>query len=460
MTAPRDGLGGMHIADSVVYGHLWATPEIRALFDDRGRFAAWLDILVALADAQAAVGLVPADAAAAIARHARVEQLDLDEVAAQTRATNHSTIGLIRCLQPLLPDHAREWVYYGATVQDLTDTWTALVCRATTDLVLADLARLEDAALALARDHRDTVMSGRTHAQPGLPITFGFKAAVWAAELRRHHARLEESRERREVVQLGGALGTMEFWGDAALPLLAAFAQRLDLGVPDIAWLTARDGVAEFVGLLAMLATSVAKIGNELLELQRGELGEVAEPWRPGTIGSITMPHKRNPEIAEHLDTLARVVRKDAGLALDGMIAIHERDARSWKAEWALLPEACGATGAAVRFAVELLEGLQVHGDRMASNLAAQRGYPLSEPVLRALADRIGKHAAQQAVYAAAMAGLDRGVGLREALLDDPTVSAHLDAAEIDACLDPHRALGAAGACVDRVLDRARADRG
>lgn len=458
MTAARDGRGGMQIADSVVYGHLWATPEIRALFDDRGRFTAWLEILATLAEAQAEVGLVPSEAAAAIRRDARIDRVDLDEVAVRTREAGHSTLGLIRCLKDVLPEHAREWVYYGATVQDLTDTWTSLVMRDVTVVVLRDLARLESAALELAHAHRDTLMAGRTHAQPGLPVTFGFKAAVWASELGRHRARIEEGRHRRELVQLGGALGTMEFWGDAALPLLAAFAQRLDLGVADIPWLTARDGIAEFAGVLALVATTVAKIGNELVELQRREIGEVAEPWRPGTVGSITMPHKRNPELAEQLDTLARFVRRDAGLALDGLLQLHERDARSWKAEWAFLPDACGAACAALAVAVELLEGLHVDAGRMAANLDAQAGYPLSEPVLRLLADRIGKHAAHEAVYAAAMAGLERGVGLREALLDHPPVAEHLTAAEIDRCLDPRGALGAATAFVDRVLDRARAE--
>jgi adenylosuccinate lyase len=446
---------GLHIADSVVYGHLWATPEIRALFTDQGRTQAWLDILAALAEAQAAVGLVPPAAAVAIRAGAKVEALDLDAVAEQTRQTSHSTLGLIRCLTGVLPEHARQWVYYGATVQDLTDTWTALVMRDVSDIIERDVARLEAAALALAQRHRDTVMCGRTHAQPGLPVTFGFKAAVWASELGRHRTRLAQGRPRREVVQLGGALGTMEFWGAEALELLDAFAQRLGLAAPDVPWITARDGIAEFTAVLAMVASTVAKIGNEILHLQRQELGEVHEPWRHGVVGSITMPHKRNPEFSEQLDTLARLVRADAGLALDGMLQLHERDARSWKAEWAFLPQACTATATGLRLAIELLEGLEVDADRMAANLADRGGYILSEPVMRLLADRIGKHAAQAAVYEATMAGIDRGVGLREALLADPTVSAQLSGEEIDRCLDPATALGAAGAFVDRVLARA-----
>ena len=209
-----------HLSDSVVYGHLWTTPELHRLFDDRGRTQAWLDVLTALAHAQADLGLIPAEAAKTIESYAQVDRLDLDEVGAGTRATGHSTAGLIQGLRALLPESAREWVYYGATVQDVSDSWFALVMRAVADVVERDLARCEAAAVALAARHRDTPMCGRTHGQPGLPITFGFKAAVWAAELRRHRQRLAQARPRFEVVQLGGALGTMEFWGPAALDLL------------------------------------------------------------------------------------------------------------------------------------------------------------------------------------------------------------------------------------------------
>ncbi len=439
--------------DSLVYRHLWSTPELRALFDDEGRTQGWLHILAALAEAQAGLGVVPTEAAQAIRDHADVKLLDLEKVAEGTRATGHSTLGLIRCLRQVLPGHAADWVYYGATVQDVTDTWFALVMRDVLDVVERDVGRCRAAALDLARRHRDTVMSGRTHGQPGLPVTFGFKAAVWAAELGRHLERIGQARPRLEVVQLGGALGTMEFWGDDALPLLDAFAARLGLGVPETPWITARDRIAEFAGLLAMVSATLAKIGNEIYELQRPELGEIAEPFTPGQVGSITMPHKRNPELAEHLDTLGRIVRADAGVAVEGMVALHERDGRGWKAEWLVLPESSLLTGAALAFAVRLLEGLHVDVERMRANLDAQRGYPLSEPVMRRLAGRVGKHEAHEAVYAAAMAGLEQGVDLRTALTAAGLVGpGGLTPDEMDAALDPAQALGAATAFVDRVL--------
>jgi adenylosuccinate lyase len=450
---------GAHLVDSVLYGHLWSTPELHARFDDRGRIQLWLEILAALAEAEAEVGLVPEEAAQQIRRHARVDLLDLDRVAAETRASSHSTLGLIRCLQEVLPAGVREWVYHGATVQDVSDTWTALVMREMGRVLYRDLRRLEDAALSLAQAHRDTLICGRTHGQPGLPTTFGFKAAVWASELRRHLDRLAQGRPRWEVVQLGGGVGTMQFWGDAALPLLDAFASRLGLAVPDIPWITARDGVAEHIVLLAMVTATLAKVGNEVYQLQRPEIGEVREPFSAGQIGSITMPHKRNPELSEHLVTLSRRVRGEVALAIEGMVHEHERDGRAWKVEWVLLPEVCLYTGTALALAIRLLEGLQVDPARMRENLDAQGGYPMSEPVMRELSDHIGKHAAHDAVYRAAMRGIDAGVDLRSVLLGDADIVAALGVSELDRRLDPRAAVGAAPAFVDRVVAAARAVR-
>ena len=439
-----------HPADSHIYGHLWTTPEASALFTDEGRTQAWLDILAALAAAQADVGLVPRAAADAIRAHADVAELDLSLVAEQTRASGHSTLGLIQALRESLPEPAREWVYYGATVQDLSDTWFALIFKAVGDIAERDVTRMRDRALDLAGEHRSTPMCGRTHGQPGLPITFGFKAAVWAAELDRHLARLRQGRGRWELVQLGGALGTMEFWGARALDLLDAFAARLGLGAPDVPWLTARDGVAEFIWLLAAISATAGKIGNEVYQLQRPEIGELRETFTPGTVGSITMPHKRNPEISEHLVTLSRVVRAQAGLALDGMVCEHERDGRAWKTEWLVVPEAAMYFAACVDAGARMLDGLCVDTERMLRNIDAHRGYWLSEPVLRALADQLGRHTAHDVVYAAAMNGIDRGQDFRAALRADSRMAAISDA-EMDRLLNVRASLGSCAAFADRV---------
>jgi len=393
---------------------------------------------------------VPPAAAEAIRAHADVGLIDLELVAQQTRETGHSTMGLIRALRDVLPEHAREWVYYGATVQDLTDTWFALVFRTVGDTAERDVTRMRDRALELAGQYRDTPMCGRTHGQPGLPITFGFKAAVWAAELDRHLERLRQGRARWEVVQLGGALGTMEFWGDRALDLLERFAGELGLGVPLLPWITARDGVAEFVWLLAAISATAGKIGNEVYQLQRPEIGELQESFTPGTVGSITMPHKRNPEISEHLVTLSRVIRAQATMALDGMVAEHERDGRAWKAEWLVVPETSMAFAACAGSAARMLDGLSADPARMLANIGSHRGYLLSEPVMRALADRLGKHSAHDSVYAAAMHGIDTAQDFRTALRGDARLDAIPDA-ELDKLLEVSSSLGSCGAFVDRV---------
>lgn len=440
-----------YLSASRIYGHLWGAPRIRALFTDEGRLRAWLDILVVLAEAQAAVGLVPPAAAAAIRDRLTDWTPDPDDVGTLTRATGHSTLGLIRVLQERLPESAREWVYYGATVQDLTDTWSALVMREVANVVDDDLRAVEDSARALATRHRDTLMCGRTHGQPGLPITFGFKAAVWLDEVGRHRQRLAEGRSRRELVQLGGGLGSREFWGSAAEPLVGELADRLGLGIPTLPWLTARDGLAEFTCTLAMVAATAAKVGDEVYQLQRPEIGELAEPMVEGTVGSITMPHKRNPEWSEQLSTLARLARVQADLAIEAMVHGHERDGRAWKTEWAILPEiSLSATRSSAALA-SLLGGLHVDADRMLANLEAQQGYVLSEPVMRALAAHVGKHSAHQIVYQATLAGRESGMDLRAALRTDPRLDAIGDE-ELDRLLDPRRALGSIPELVDRVL--------
>src|SRR4051794_14949815 len=381
-----------------MYGHLWGTPAVRAVFEERGRLQGWLEVLAALARAQAAEGLIPQPAADLITARARADLVDLPTVAAETRATGHSTLGLIRALRQVLPPDVHPYVYVGATVQDLTDTWTATALRTVLGEVRRDLLRAEEHALDLAERHRDTLVTGRTHGQPGAPVPFGWKAASWADELRRHLDRLREGSPRWLVGQLGGGVGSLAGQGPRALAVRARFCAELGLADPGISWLTARDRIAEGGAVLAMVTGTLARFGNEVFELQRPELGELREPLAVGTVGSITMPHKRNPERSEHLDTLARLTRASAGVLLEGMSAGHERDGRSWKAEWVALPEACLLTATACAMAADLLAGLEVDAGAMARNLD---DVPSSEQALTLLGARLGRHAAREALQAA-----------------------------------------------------------
>src|SRR5437764_6561299 len=446
---------------SAVYAHLWSTPEVEALLGDEGRLASWLDILAALARAQGELGLIPAEAADEIARSAVLENLDLAYVVGQTRATEHSTLGLIRGVQQVLSAEAGGWFCYGATVQDVADTWGALVMRDVGRLVERDLAAVEAALRKLARRHKATPIAARTHGQPGLPVTFGYKTAVWAAEIRRHRERLGDGTTRWRVGQLGGAAGTGSLWGSSRRALVERFCDVLGLGRPEGPWISARDRLAEFGAVLAMVCATLGKIGNEVLELQRPEIGEVSEPFTPGAVGSITMPHKRNPERSEHLVTLARLARAAAAVLVESMLVEHQRDGRACKAEWAAFPELCRLTAASLRLARGLVEGLVVNAEALAANVTRGGGYLFSERVMAALAVKLGKQTAHLLVYEARMAGVEAGRTFREALEAAPAITEALSKAELDELLDPSAAVGQAPEIVDEILaslgDRERA---
>ncbi len=434
----------------MIFGHLWETAEARELFGDEGRTRIWLSVYGALAEAQGELGLIPAEAAAEIAARAG-EPVDLDAVAEETRRSGHSTLGLIRVLQRDL-DAGREWVSFGATVQDVSDTWTGIVAQRMLTIAERDLGEIETSLVALARRHRDAVMLGRTHGQPGLPITFGYKASVWVAEIRRHQERLREARPRLEVGQLAGAVGTLSAWGDAGVELQRRVLDGLGLGTPEISWTSARDRVAELATLLALITGTLAKIGNEVYNLQRPEIGELSEAPTEGVVGSITMPQKRNPERSEHLSTLASVVRAAAGQAFEAMVAEHERDGAAWKIEWALLPQACGAAAVALALGAELAAGLGVDEQRMRENVDAQRGYVLAEPAMLALGAEIGPRRAHALVEGLTLNRGDAAQSLREVLAADPEIAALLSPERLEALLRPELALGSAAELVQRVL--------
>jgi adenylosuccinate lyase len=441
---------GTRLSDSQQYAHLWGTPELAEVFEERARLQSWLDIITALAAAQARVGIIPRGAAAQIAAHARVQELDLDVLAGETRRTSHSMLGLIDALHQVLPESARGHVYVGATVQDVTDTWFALIMRDVGAVVWRDLRAIEEGLLTLAVTHRDTLMAGRTHGQPGSPITFGFKAASWADEVRRHIQRLSEGRPRWVVGQLGGAVGTLGFFAPRGAELRAEFCAELGLGDPGISWLTSRDRIAEFGALLAMICSTLARIGDEVYELQRPEIGELREATTRDTVSSITMPHKRNPEGSEHLDTLARLVRANAAVLAEGMVVGHERDGRGWKAEWVALPEVCLLSGVALGTTLRLMSGLVVDAEAMRSNLDSHGDQLASEQMLAGLTRRLGRHAAQRLMHdVLASAGRDVD-GVFDVLVADGVVT------EQDREQWTAWEAGDAGRMVDEVVGRAR----
>jgi adenylosuccinate lyase len=441
---------------SQVYGSAWATPALRAIFDDLPRTRRWLDILAVLAEVQGEFGLIPEEGGRAVAAACREVVLDeafFAEFQAGYQATRHSTAGLIDAMCRRSPDIAGEWIYFGATVQDITDSWLMLALGEARGHLLADLERVIAATTRLCREHRDTVMAGRTHGQQGLPITFGFKVASWLTEMRRHRQRFGETAARMGVGQLCGGVGSLSALGPRGLEVQRAFCARLGLRPPAMSWTVSRDVIVEWAHLLVLAAGTADRIGHEVYSLQRDEIREVSEGATGDQIGSITMPHKRNPEISEHLGTLSRVVRANASALAESLPHGHERDGRSWKIKWHAVPELTMAAGKALNLLAQMLESLEVHGERMRRNLAASGDHIYSEGIMLALAAKVGKQTAHRLVHRVAGEAAHGGRPLRQAISDDVDISAHLSAKEIDHLFNAALHTAQCGALVDRVQE-------
>jgi 3-carboxy-cis,cis-muconate cycloisomerase len=412
---------------------------------------AMLDVEAALAAAEAEAGIVPREAAEAIAAACDAGRFDPVALTREARDTGSPVVPLVRALAAELPADAARWVHWGATSQDVMDTAAMLVARRALRLVDADLRGVTRACARLADEHRRTPMPGRTLLQQALPITFGLKAAGWLAGV-------AEARERLAAVpldaELGGAAGTLASLGTDGIAVLGKFAERLGLGEPALPWHTARARVGELGAALALAAGALEKVSLDLTLLAQTEVDEVAEPSDGGRGGSSTLPHKRNPIGAVRCTACARLARDAATSLLGAMAQEHERAAGAWHAEWPALSEALAMTGGAVHALREALEGLEVRPERMRRNLDLTGGMLMAESVTMAIAGRIGRPEAKRVVAAACRRAVDAGRPLRDELLGDEVVSDLLGPDGIDRALDPLGYLGSAEAFVDRALAR------
>ncbi|RAI57828.1 3-carboxy-cis,cis-muconate cycloisomerase [Roseicella frigidaeris] len=441
-------------ADSPVLGALYGTDAMRAAMGERAFLAGMLAVEAALARAQARLGIVPATAAEAITAAADVDRLDLPALAAATRNTGYPVVGLVRQLSALAGPEAGRWTHWGATTQDIMDTGVVLQVRDGLGLIEAELEAVIAGLARLARDHRDTVMAGRTHLQHSLPVTFGYKAAVWLSPLLTMRERLAQLRPRVERLQFGGAAGTLASLGEQGLAVQAALAEELGLAVPDIPWHVARDGLAEAVSFLGLLTGALSKLATDVILLMQTEVAEVAEPHQAGRGGSSTMPQKRNPISCEYVIAQARGVQALVPQMLAAMAQDQERGTGPWQAEPLAVGQAFLLAHGALACARVIAEGLVVDPARMRRNLESTGGLIMAEAVMMGLAPVMGRGEAHHVVNHACDLALAEGVPLAEALLRDPQVAGKLPREQVERLTDPAGYLGAAGAFVDRVLAR------
>jgi 3-carboxy-cis,cis-muconate cycloisomerase len=447
------------VLSSSLFGDMFGTAAMRAAFGELAFLARCAEVEAALARAQARAGIVPTDAAAAISQAAAsvIEQpqsLDLQRLKKETETVGYPILPLVRQLAERAGEAGR-WVHWGATTQDIMDTAAVLQIRAGLELIEADLTALRGHLAALARRWRDTPMAGRTHLQHALPITFGYKAAVWLAAFDRHAARLGELRPRVLQVQFGGAAGTLASLGPGAESLAsrAELARELGLVEPAITWHVARDGIAETVQFLALLGGSLGKIAYDVMLMASTEFAEAAEPFVAGRGSSSTMPQKRNPISCELILAAAKALRQHAGLILDALVSDFERATGPWHAEWIALPESFGYAAGALHQAEFMMGGLIVDPQRMAKNLGMTHGLIVAEAVMMGLAPHTGRNEAHDLVYDACRKAIDSDRPLYDVLLDVPEVAGPLGAEALKALTEPANYLGATQAMIDRVLN-------
>jgi len=441
-----------HVIDMELLKANFSTEEMRRIWSDEGRLQAQLDVEAALALAEAELGVIPAEAAETIARHAKAELMNVRELAQEGLKMKHSLMSMIKKLQQLCgPEHG-EWVHYGATTQDIVDTGMMLQLKAAHGIIVRDLRAVARELARLAREHRETPMAGRSHGIQGLPTTFGFKMAVLLDEVIRHLNRLREAESRVFAGVLGGGVGTYASFGPLGPEVERRAMERLGLLAPNICWHSSRDRSAEYASILGLISGTLGKMGNELYNLMRTEINEVEEPFSTGKIGSTTMPHKRNPAALEGLVSLTKPIRYNVALIQESMIVEHERDAMSWRGEWIALPESCIYLAAQLASAKAILSGLVVKPENMLRNLNMLGGLLLSERVMFALAETMGKQTAHELVYELCMKSEEQHIPFREVLMADDRVREAIRQEELEKLLDPATYLGSAPQTVDKVL--------
>lgn len=420
----------------------YSLPEMAALFSDEERFRRWLEIELLATEAHARLSLIPqADAADCRTRAPLIDAAFVLAVADREAITNHDVAAFVDVVQQAIGAPAGSWIHFGLTSSDVVDTAWCWTLRDACDLLIETCSGLLGVVTALAREHRDTVMIGRTHGVHAEPTTFGVKVALWALQIARDRDRLRAARTTIAVCKLSGAVGT---YSNIDPQVERDVADKLALTAVPATQVIARDRHAEFLYACASIGTTMEMIAVELRHLQRTEVREVQEGFRPGQKGSSAMPHKRNPISAETISGLSRVIRGNLQAGLQNVALWHERDISHSSVERIVLPDSAILTHYVLNRMDRLLSGLQTFPDRMIANLRASHGLVFSQPVLLALVQAgLERDDAYRLVQQTAMRAWDEGRDFRR-LLEQRLASdgqAVIDAAVLDEAFDVRRSL-------------------
>ena len=436
----------------------YGRPEVRALFSREARLDRCLRVEAALAKAEAKVGIVPADAAAAIAEAAGSGRVSVVRVEALERELRHDVMAIARSLAEVSGPSGR-WVHYGATSGDITDTALGLELKESAHVLRHDLTDLASALLDLAAKHSATPELGRTHGQHAVPMSFGYKMAVGAAEVLRNRRRLDELTPRIAVGKMAGAVGTGAGFGGHAEAIEREVMFDLGLAADEApTQIVGRDRLAEFGCLLAIVAGTAERLATEVRNLQRTEIGEVAEAFDEGKqVGSSTMAQKRNPMLSENVTSLARLVRAFALPPLENMVLWHERDLANSANERIVVPHAVVLTDDILAKLTDVFSHLTVDAARMQSHLDGSKGLPMTESLMLALTAR-GLARGEAHEMLRRLTKEPASGALADRAKADPEISRHLSPGEIDELLDPQSYVRAAARKTERLVTNLRTE--
>jgi len=424
----------------------WFSYEAKEIWSDIQTLQAWLDVEAALADAQARLGVIPADVAPVIREACRHERFDTERLSREIAHAQHPFVPVLRQLEEFTGEPAAGYIHWGATTQNIFDTAASLQMKATHGLIDGSLGRIESALSALATKHRDTLQAGRTHGQHALPMTFGFKVTGWLEEVRRDRLRLQDRLKSSFVASLGGAIGTFAAMGGQGPAVEAEMAAILGLEPAILPMRSSYDRVSDYVCALALLAGTAEKIAQDIVFMQRTEIGEIEEAFHMGKVGSSTMAQKRNPSTALMLISLCRMMSARLPLVVGSMVRMDEGDSSASNVSDVAIPEV-GILGASIAATLDrLIDGLDVHGDVMSKNAGITNGLIVSEAAMMQLSDRIGRHHAHHLLYEAAQRSVMEGMAFTQAIAEHPQM-----AGRDMVTLDVSGYTGESGALVDRL---------
>ena len=440
------------IIDSSIFQGIFSSDAMRAVWSDENRTAKYIDVERALALVQARLGLIPQEACDEIVSHCHIGQIDMARLRQQTERIGYPILGVVTQINQLCRDKLGEYVHWGATTQDITDTATVLQIREALVIVDDELGAIADALATLCREHRLTPVIGRSNLQQAIPVTLGYKMAGLLSAVLRHRERIAQLRERVLVGEFAGAAGTLASLEKGAMETQAGLCAELGLKQPVIAWHTIRDNIAEVGTVLGLIGGTLGKLSMDVKLMMQTEVAEVFEPYHHGRGSSSTMPQKRNPIASCYIHAAISVVRQHAAALMDAMVADHERSTGPWEIEWIVLPEAFCLMAGALKHSRAVLEGLEVDPEAMRRNIDMTGGLVMSEAVMMGLGRHIGREYAHDLVYDICMQAGRQRRPLLDLLCENAEIMTHVSREQLAAMCDPANYLGQSGVMVDRVL--------